>query len=104
LAGLGSASIEFNYMGRFGFPEATDWSYAAEQPAADLGPEPDMRVSHALTINAMTQDHADGPVLAAYWSFPTAVLSEESVRALAETWFTALDALCIRARTIQGDS
>jgi amino acid adenylation domain-containing protein/non-ribosomal peptide synthase protein (TIGR01720 family) len=99
LAGFAAPAIEFNYLGRFGIPEATDWSYAPEEDVSDIGAEPGMREGHALGINVVTEDRADGPVLAAHWSWPAAVLSEEAVRDLAETWFRALRALVARART-----
>lgn len=98
LAAADSPQIEFNYLGRFGIPEATDWSYAPEEDDADIGPEPAMREGHALSINVVTEDRADGPVLAAHWSWPDGVLSEEAVRDLAETWFTALRALVDHAQ------
>ncbi|MFE1797234.1 amino acid adenylation domain-containing protein [Streptomyces sp. NPDC059517] len=97
LAGFEAPPIEFNYLGRFGIPEATDWSYAPEEDVSDIGPEPGMREGHALGINVVTEDRADGPVLAAHWSWPEAVLDEEAVRDLAETWFRALRALVARA-------
>ncbi|MFD9959505.1 non-ribosomal peptide synthase/polyketide synthase [Amycolatopsis sp. NPDC058986] len=97
LAGLPAPQIEFNYMGRFGHPEATDWSYAPEADAADLGADPGKPVTHSLTVNALTEDRAGGPELGAYWSWPDAVVTEESVRDLAETWFRALGALIRRA-------
>nr|WP_157357341.1 non-ribosomal peptide synthase/polyketide synthase [Amycolatopsis nigrescens] len=97
LAALGSPKIEFNYMGRFGFPEATDWSYAPEAEAADVYPDAEMPVAHCLAINAMTEDRPSGPVLFAHWSWPSAVLAEDSVRELAENWFTALTALAKHA-------
>ncbi|MFS8202197.1 amino acid adenylation domain-containing protein [Streptomyces sp. CWNU-52B] len=99
LAGFAAPSIEFNYLGRFGIPEATDWSYAPEEDVSDIGPEPDMREGHALGINVVTEDRADGPVLAAHWSWPEAVLDEEAVHDLARTWFHALKALVARAAT-----
>ncbi|MGY1496087.1 amino acid adenylation domain-containing protein [Streptomyces sp. QTS52] len=99
LAGFAAPPIEFNYLGRFGIPEATDWSYAPEEDVSDIGAEPGMREGHALGINVVTEDRADGPVLAAHWSWPAAVLSEEAVRDLAETWFRALRALVARAET-----
>ncbi|WP_229695050.1 non-ribosomal peptide synthetase [Streptomyces lacrimifluminis] len=99
LAGFAAPPIEFNYLGRFGIPEATDWSYAPEEDVSDIGAEPEMREGHALGINVVTEDRADGPVLAAHWSWPAAVLSEEAVRDLAETWFRALRALVARAET-----
>ncbi|MEW2162671.1 non-ribosomal peptide synthase/polyketide synthase [Streptomyces sp. NPDC007084] len=97
LARLGSPQIEFNYMGRFGVPEATDWSYAPEDDAADLAGDPDMPLSHALTVNALTEDLPTGPELSAHWTFAPGVLPEESVQDLAETWFRALRALVTRA-------
>ncbi|MHA6757718.1 non-ribosomal peptide synthase/polyketide synthase [Streptacidiphilus sp. PAMC 29251] len=97
LARFSPPQIEFNYMGRFGHPEATDWSYAPEGDAADLDGDPGMPLSHALTVNALTEDRPDGPELAAHWSFASGVLSEEAVQDLAETWFLALRALVRRA-------
>ncbi|MFG2026730.1 amino acid adenylation domain-containing protein [Streptomyces sp. NPDC048825] len=98
LAAFETPAIEFNYLGRFGIPEETDWSYAPEEDVADIGAEPEMREGHALGINVVTEDRADGPVLAAHWSWPEAVLSEEAVRDLAETWFRALKALVTRTQ------
>ncbi|WP_405987032.1 amino acid adenylation domain-containing protein [Streptomyces sp. NBC_00872] len=97
LAALEAPRIEFNYLGRFDVPEATDWSYAPEEDAADIGSEPAMREGHALGINVVTEDRPDGPVLAANWSWPAAVLEEKDVRDLAQTWFRALEALVARA-------
>ncbi|MEV7551149.1 non-ribosomal peptide synthase/polyketide synthase [Amycolatopsis sp. NPDC089917] len=97
LAKFAKPQIEFNYLGRIGVPEATDWSYAAEAEAAEIGADERMPVSHVLTINALTEDRPGGPELGAQWSWPEAVLTEESVRDLAEDWFTALDALARRA-------
>uniref|UniRef100_UPI00062532BD non-ribosomal peptide synthetase n=1 Tax=Streptomyces odonnellii TaxID=1417980 RepID=UPI00062532BD len=97
LAALEAPRIEFNYLGRFDVPEATDWSYAPEEDAADIGPEPAMREGHALGINVVTEDRPGGPVLAANWSWPAAVLEEQDVRDLARTWFRALEALVARA-------
>ncbi|MEV7969457.1 non-ribosomal peptide synthase/polyketide synthase [Sphaerisporangium sp. NPDC088356] len=103
LARLGEPPIEFNYMGRFGRPEATDWSYAPEDDAADLDADPGMPMSHALTVNALTEDHPGGPELAAHWSFASEVLSEETVRDLAGTWFRVLRALVDRAEALGDD-
>ncbi|MFF3754670.1 amino acid adenylation domain-containing protein [Streptomyces sp. NPDC002018] len=97
LAALEAPRIEFNYLGRFDVPEATDWSYAPEEDAADIGSEPAMREGHALGINVVTEDRPGGPVLAANWSWPAAVLEEKDVRDLAQTWFRALEALVARA-------
>ncbi|WP_268744757.1 non-ribosomal peptide synthetase [Amycolatopsis decaplanina] len=100
LAKFAKPQIEFNYLGRIGVPEATDWSYAPEAEAAELGPDDGMPVSHALTINVLTEDRPGGPELGAHWTWPEAVLTEDSVRELAEGWFLALDALIRRADSL----
>ncbi|MGW4278185.1 condensation domain-containing protein, partial [Streptomyces seoulensis] len=97
LAELDEPDIEFNYMGRFERPEAADWSYAPEEDAADLDADPGMPMSHALTLNALTEDHPDGPRLSAHWAWAAELLTEDAVRALAETWFRALEAVVRRA-------
>ncbi|MBQ1088778.1 non-ribosomal peptide synthetase [Streptomyces sp. B93] len=98
LSALEPARVEFNYLGRFGVPEETDWSYAPEDDVADVGPEPAMRQGHALEINVVTEDRADGPVLAAHWAHLAELLPGEAVQDLAGTWFRALQALIVRAR------
>ncbi|MFF1440224.1 non-ribosomal peptide synthase/polyketide synthase [Streptomyces sp. NPDC058295] len=97
LARLGEPQIEFNYMGRFGYPEAVDWSYAPEEDAADLDADPGMPMSHALTLNALTEDRPEGPELSAHWAYAAELLTEDAVRDLARTWFRALEALVRRA-------
>ncbi|WP_437089366.1 amino acid adenylation domain-containing protein [Streptomyces sp. enrichment culture] len=93
LAAREPARVEFNYLGRFGLPEDTDWSYAPEEDAADIGPEPAMRQGHALEINVVTEDRPDGPVLSAHWAYLEGLLPREAVQDLARTWFRALDGL-----------
>ncbi|MDX3695572.1 amino acid adenylation domain-containing protein [Streptomyces europaeiscabiei] len=93
LAAYEPPRVEFNYLGRFGIPEETDWSYAPEEDAADIGSEGSMREGHALEINVVTEDRADGPVLAAHWSYLEGLLPRETVQDLAETWFRALRGL-----------
>ncbi|MFG3027365.1 non-ribosomal peptide synthase/polyketide synthase [Streptomyces sp. NPDC048253] len=100
LARLGEPQIEFNYMGRFEYPEAVDWSYAPEDDAADLDADPGMPMSHALTLNALTEDRPEGPELSAHWAYAAGLLTEEAVRDLAETWFRALEAVVRRATAL----
>ncbi|MEV5904579.1 amino acid adenylation domain-containing protein, partial [Streptomyces sp. NPDC052127] len=100
LARLGEPQIEFNYMGRFEYPEAVDWSYAPEDDAADLDADPGMPMSHALTLNALTEDRPGGPELSAHWAYAAGLLTEDSVRDLARTWFRALEALVRRASAL----
>ncbi|WP_030602513.1 non-ribosomal peptide synthetase [Streptomyces fulvoviolaceus] len=97
LASREPARVEFNYLGRFGIPEETDWSYAPEEDLADIGPEAAMRQGHALEINVVTEDRAEGPVLTAHWSYLEGLLAHETVQDLAETWFRALEGLVARA-------
>ncbi|MFD8076232.1 non-ribosomal peptide synthase/polyketide synthase [Streptomyces sp. NPDC059718] len=99
LALLAEPQIEFNYMGRFDVPEAADWSYAPEGDAADLDGDPGMPMSHALTLNALTEDRPGGPELSAHWAYAGELLTEEAVRDLAQTWFRALEALVTRKET-----
>ncbi|WP_398919991.1 condensation domain-containing protein [Streptomyces sp. I6] len=89
--------IEFNYLGRFGVPEETDWSYAPEEEHAGIGPGPAMREGHALGIDVVAEDRADGPVLAAHWSYLDGLVTRETVEDLAESWFRALKGLIARA-------
>ncbi len=102
LAKFARPAIEFNYMGRVGVPEAQDWSYEVDGPG-EIGPDDEMPMSHSLTLNALTEDRTTGPELHASWSWPEAVLTEESVRWLAEEWFAALDALARRAVRLEED-
>jgi non-ribosomal peptide synthase protein (TIGR01720 family) len=52
-----------------------------------------MALAHALAINALTLDTADGARLNAIWSWAPALLSEAEVGDLARGWFAALEAL-----------
>ncbi|MER5428955.1 non-ribosomal peptide synthase/polyketide synthase [Streptomyces sp. NPDC002588] len=97
LAELAVPQIEFNYMGRFGRAESADWSYAPEEDAADLDADPGMPMSHALTLNALTEDRPEGPLLNAHWAYAAELLTEEAVDDLGRTWFRALEALVRRA-------
>jgi amino acid adenylation domain-containing protein/non-ribosomal peptide synthase protein (TIGR01720 family) len=101
LAGLETPAIQFNYLGRFAYPEATDWAYAPEADAVDIGTDPAMPATYPLTVDAQTEDHPGGPELSATWTWPQAVLPEPVVRDLAETWLRALDALVTCARRSQ---
>ncbi|WP_405994732.1 non-ribosomal peptide synthase/polyketide synthase [Streptomyces sp. NBC_00986] len=100
LAQLGEPQIEFNYMGRFDRPAAADWSYAPEDDAADLDADSGQPMSHALTLNAITEDRPEGPELSAHWAYAAELLTEEQVQDLARTWFRALEAVVRRAAVL----
>jgi non-ribosomal peptide synthase protein (TIGR01720 family) len=57
-----------------------------------------MPLPHALEVNAVTEDHVDGPRLTATWSWPRELFTEADVRELAESWFAALRALVAHTR------
>ncbi|WP_262061793.1 non-ribosomal peptide synthetase, partial [Streptomyces sp. STR69] len=97
LAQVAEPQIEFNYMGRFDRPAAADWSYAPEDDAADLDADPGQPMSHALTLNAITENRPEGPELSAHWAYAAELLTEEQVQDLARTWFRALEAVVRRA-------
>ncbi|WP_338674450.1 amino acid adenylation domain-containing protein [Streptomyces sp. SCSIO 30461] len=99
LVGHTPPQVEFNYLGRFGVPEDTDWSYAPEEDDADIGPGPAMRQGHALEINVVAENRSDGPVLAAHWAYAEGLLARETVEDLAGTWFRALEGLIEYADT-----
>jgi non-ribosomal peptide synthase protein (TIGR01720 family) len=99
LAGHPGPQIGFNYLGRMAASDGAavqDWELVAdaETPA---GHDPRMPVTHPLVINAVTEDHADGPRLSATWNWPDGLLAEPDVRHLAEGWFSALTTLVAHA-------
>ena len=61
LAALGRPQLEFNYMGRLDYPEATDWAYAPEAEAADSGADDAMPETYCLIVNAQTEDRRRRP-------------------------------------------
>ncbi|WSG61650.1 amino acid adenylation domain-containing protein [Nocardia sp. NBC_01730] len=108
LGTLPTPQIGFNYLGRVstGIPEgmpAVGW-----MPVDDDGDlsgvefagarNPDMPVSAALDINALTRDDGGLPRLRAIWSYPAGVLTADEVRAVAESWCRVLTALATHAR------
>jgi non-ribosomal peptide synthase protein (TIGR01720 family) len=107
LAKAPAPAIGFNYLGRFSTPGTAGtelWAFAPESSALGAGRDPGLAAAHALDINAVVHDAANGPLLVADWSWPEGVLTEAEVRELAETWFTALTALVSRAARGAGPS
>ncbi|MCO8273926.1 amino acid adenylation domain-containing protein [Actinoplanes sp. TRM 88003] len=79
----------FNYLGRFGDHREGEFSPVA----VGGGGDPRQPLTHAVTLDALTRDHADGPRLHATWSWPVRVLSAAEVRGLADEFLAALRAL-----------
>jgi amino acid adenylation domain-containing protein/non-ribosomal peptide synthase protein (TIGR01720 family) len=98
LAGLPKPQISFNYLGRFSVATGQDWTALPGAGVLEGGFDTAMPVApYSLEINAFTADSADGPELGVTWAYPGELLSDDSVRALAEGWFTALEALAKHA-------
>ncbi|MFE9635252.1 amino acid adenylation domain-containing protein [Streptomyces sp. NPDC006463] len=92
--------LGFNYLGRFPAAAHADepWTAAPEADLLGGGADPAMPLTHELELNALTQDHPDGPRLLATWSFAGELFSEAEVADLADTWFRALAVLADHAR------
>ena len=65
------------------------------------GAEAGMALAHALEVNALTLDGAEGARLRATWGWAPALLDEAAVRELARGWFAALEAL-VRPQNCSG--
>jgi non-ribosomal peptide synthase protein (TIGR01720 family) len=91
--------IGFNYLGRFGTAEAgaQDWAPAPEAGALGGGADAQMPLRHAIDLNALTFDRAEGPELSATWSWAGELFSEEQIRDLAQRWFQVLEGLVSHA-------
>ncbi|MGK4585534.1 non-ribosomal peptide synthase/polyketide synthase [Kitasatospora sp. HPMI-4] len=101
LAGLATPQLGFNYLGRFtteqqGAP--AEWGPAPEMGAMFGGADELAPLAHTATVNARTEDRADGAYFVAAWSWATGVLAEQEVRRLGELWFEALTALVRHAQ------
>lgn len=97
LATADRPELGFNYLGRFPAATDADWQLLPEYGARLDAPGPGMPMAHAVEINAITLETADGPVLHADWSWAEGVVDESDVRRLAEAWFRMLDALVAHA-------
>ncbi|GAA2993323.1 non-ribosomal peptide synthetase [Streptomyces fulvorobeus] len=97
LAGAPDPQIGFNYLGRYadsagdGDPGA-DWDVVLHG-GGPRSQDPDMPVHHVLDINAHTEDLPDGPRLVVRWTWPSDLLKEDDVEALAECFTRALRAI-----------
>ncbi|MFC8535892.1 amino acid adenylation domain-containing protein [Streptomyces sp. NPDC057249] len=91
--------IGFNYLGRYAAPGRAaggDWEVLLDA-GGPRAQDPDMPVHHVLDINAHTEDLPEGPRLVARWTWPSDLLKEEDVGALAEAFNRALRAVAEHA-------
>ena len=97
LASMAAPQVGFNYLGRFEASASEDWGSAPELMGLTASADPTMPLAHALELDAIMLDSLAGPELHAVWSWASALLKEDDVRALAGGWFTALRALAKHA-------
>lgn len=100
--------ISFNYLGRFTVtgtePDAgAPWTALSGAGVLSGGLDTATPVApYPLEINAFTEDAGGSPQLGVTWTWPAALLDTADVRALAEGWFAALDALVTHVRELAG--
>ena len=86
--------IAFSYVGRVSGDIDEDWGSSHEAACLFMGSNPEMPLDHLLEVSAVTtDDHADGPRLAATWRWAAAHLDETDAQALADGWQRSLEAL-----------
>ncbi|MFB7785592.1 amino acid adenylation domain-containing protein [Streptomyces vinaceus] len=90
LSGLPRPRILFNYLGRFAGGGEAPWSPAPEAGGLRAEVDPAMPVEHALQIDAMAVDGADGPAFTAVVTHPADLLTDAEADALVAAWGEAL--------------
>ncbi|WP_158889707.1 non-ribosomal peptide synthetase [Amycolatopsis anabasis] len=85
--------ILVNHLGRTTHEDG-DWTPTGELGSLPGGADPGLAASHTLELATLIED---GPAVRARWSFVDSVLPEARVRALADRWRAALDALAAHA-------
>ncbi|WP_413471445.1 amino acid adenylation domain-containing protein, partial [Streptomyces sp. MB09-02B] len=100
-AGLPAPAYGFNYLGRYtggrgaaGALRSEPWSVLGRGVA---GQHPDTVLAHPVELVAGAHDTERGPRLHCVWTYASAVLGEDEVRRLGESWFRALKALVAHA-------
>ncbi len=92
-AGRPGPQLGFNYLGRFAAGADADWTLAGEEAGLGGGADPAMPLAHLVEVSARTVDEPQGPRLRATWTWAGGRLDQQEVRALAEAWRRALEAL-----------
>jgi non-ribosomal peptide synthase protein (TIGR01720 family) len=91
LASHADVQLGFNYLGRVRSGERADWALAPE--LITVGVDPGLPLAYLIDVNAVTFDDPGGSQLSAIWSWASRHLKEREVRALADLWQRALEAL-----------
>ncbi|MFY1623821.1 amino acid adenylation domain-containing protein [Micromonospora sp. WMMD735] len=94
LGRLAVPQVGFNYLGRFPAPGTNvgtepGWTMAAESLMATTVDE-QLPVAHALELQVVVHDHADGPRLTATWTGATRLWSHDDLVDLDARWSAAL--------------
>ncbi|MGW0286107.1 amino acid adenylation domain-containing protein [Streptomyces sp. NPDC003236] len=103
LTQLPTGQIGFNYLGRFSGAEMPEslrgqgWAPVATLEGVSAEFDADMPLAHALDINAVVTDSAEGAALQATFAYATGVLTRDEAQALAELWVEALTGLARHA-------
>ncbi|ALN59020.1 linear gramicidin synthetase subunit C [Lysobacter enzymogenes] len=98
LADAPSRQIGFNYLGRLPALDAAEpAAHDDPQPEAPHGDDATWPLWHALGLDAVTVDHAGGPMLHATWNWAGELFDDDAIRALAQRWFEVLRCIAERA-------
>ncbi|WP_405763577.1 amino acid adenylation domain-containing protein [Streptomyces sp. NBC_00045] len=95
LAALPTSHVLFNYLGRIPAPtghngtEPQPWSVIDDGEAGG-GADPNMPMTHTLTVNAVARDAASGPELLTTWAWPARLSTAGEVQELADAYAQAL--------------
>ncbi|MGQ4419539.1 amino acid adenylation domain-containing protein, partial [Streptomyces sp. SAS_269] len=98
-----TGQIGFNYLGRFTGAEMPEslrgqgWTPVATLEGVSAEFDADMPLAHALDINAVVTDSAQGPSLQATFACATGVLTRGEAQELADLWVEALTGLARHA-------
>ncbi|MEV7069205.1 amino acid adenylation domain-containing protein [Streptomyces collinus] len=95
LAALPASHILFNYLGRI--PALTGHNGTEPQPWSVIddgevggGADPDMPMTHTLTVNVVARDTTSGPELLTTWAWPGRLSTAGEVQELADAYTQAL--------------
>ena len=76
----------FNYLGRFAVQDGDAVDAGARRAGAGRRARPGMPMGHALDVDAVVRDGADGPRLGTVFAWPSELFGEADIAALAELW------------------
>ncbi|QCW27252.1 amino acid adenylation domain-containing protein [Lysobacter enzymogenes] len=81
-----AAQLAFNYLGRFAAAHGEEEQFGG-------GDDPRRPLGHAIALDAIVLDRADGAELIAAWSYAGELFAADDIQALGQAWFDCLQAL-----------